>query len=138
MEEVVIQKLLDMGMDPACSSFFGRSAAHLAAEFCDNVELLMLLPPEFLSLTTWGGRYTPLHLAVKNNHVQVVQWLLEDPCFPVDVKDVFKLTAEQYSFGRSGPAAEAIRAAFGAHRRWTDLRAAWTRATAAAASARFL
>ncbi len=138
MEEVVIQKLLDMGMSPAYLNCLDLNAAHMVAGFCDNVQLLMLLPLEMLTHTSAVG-FTPLHIAVRDKRVQVVQWMLEQPCCPVDARNMHGHTAEQYSFGRSGPAAEAIRAAFAAHRRWTALRAAWVAAAAAAAaSARFL
>ncbi len=138
MEEVVIQKLLDMGMDPAKLSnlYRGWGAAHMAVS-CDNVDMLMLLPPESLTRTTFGGR-TPLHLAVHRSYVQVVQWLLERPCCPVNVKDVYGQTAEEDNKYNYGVAAEAIRAAFAAHRRWTALRAVWVAAAAAASPMPFV
>lgn len=133
MEFVIMQKLLNLGMNPAKLTYRGWSAAHMAAS-CNSVDMLMLLPPESLSRTTFAGS-TPLHLAVHRNYVQVVQWLLEQPCCPVDAKNMYGRTAEEDNYYNCGVAAEAIRAAFVAHRRWTALRAVWVAAVAPAAAA---
>ena len=113
----VVQRLMAMGMSPLLLNKLGWNAMHVAACFCNTADVCMVLPIELLAGTTLMGN-TPLTIAVRARNVEVVQWMLDQPCCSVEVRDV-----DLIDYGT--PGVVAIRAAFAARKRWTALRAAW-------------
>ena len=120
----VVQRLMAMGMNlHAVSSSMDRwNAMHVAAESCSTVEVFMVLPMKLLTGQSCLGS-TPLHIAVQNRNVQAVQWILDQPCCPVEAG--YGTALGRLWVMDTSPEAVAIRAAFAARKRWTPLRAAW-------------
>jgi hypothetical protein len=120
----VVQRLMAMGVNPAKRDGNGWNAMHFAAKICPFAETFMVLPVELMTgRSSWGS--TPLHIAVQNLNVQAVQWMLEQPCCPVEAKSGIGTAFDSLWEMDSSPEAVAIRAAFAARQRWTPLRAAW-------------
>jgi hypothetical protein len=112
----VVQRLMTMGLSPAATDKDGWNAMHVAA-FCKTADVCMVLPVELLGDRSRVGN-TPLHIAIRARNVQVMQWMLDQPCCSVEARDI-DLVEDRT------PEAVAIRAAFAARERWTALRAAW-------------
>jgi hypothetical protein len=121
----VVQRLMAMGMSPARLNKHGWNAMHVATYYCKTADVCMVLPHELLTGTTLMGN-TPLQFAVELENVQLVQWMLDQPCCPVETRNKGGRTAlETLPMCSGGREAVAIRAAFAARQRWTALRAAW-------------
>jgi ankyrin repeat protein len=121
----VTKRLLDLGCDPFDTDDYSQSPMHLAAHV-NAVDACKVLPVQCLTARTFLQN-TPLHTAVCAGAVQVVQWMLEQPCAPVDARNRRGLTpreeAERMEY-RLIERADML-AAFAAHGRWSPLRAAW-------------
>jgi hypothetical protein len=121
----VVQRLMAMGINPATpSGGHGWNVMHVAAKGCTSPKVFMVLPVELLTSVSSSGS-TPLHIAVQFRNAQAVQWMLDQPCCPVEAKNAIGTARDCVWEMDPRPEVVAICAAFAARKRWTALRAAW-------------